>query len=160
MLFTNVRKEEADQVLALYRSLIGTEGCVWVEEYPCETEVEFDLSRDALFCLKNDENEMVGVISIDDDPQVTNLECWSSDLEPAVELSRLGVKVSYQNQGIARILLTSLMDQLKTKGIKGVRLLVCKENEKAIRSYSKLDFHVAGETEMFGHEYWCYEKAL
>ena len=146
--------------MAFYHSLVGTEGCVWTEDYPSELEVEFDLSREALYCLKDDENEIIGVISIDDDPAVKDLDCWSSDLNPAVELSRLGVRIDKQNQGIARVLLTSLMEELKSQGMRGVRLLGCKENKKAIRSYSKFHFYVAGEIEMFGHPYWCYEKDL
>ena len=48
MNFERVKREEADTVLKLYRSLLGTPYCVWTEEYPSEKEVEFDLSRDAL----------------------------------------------------------------------------------------------------------------
>lgn len=42
MKFDHVRKEEADTVLKLYRSLLGTPYCVWTEDYPTEKEVEFD----------------------------------------------------------------------------------------------------------------------
>ena len=51
MEFRRARREEAEETLQLYRSLIGTEYCVWTENYPTEREVEFDLSRNALFCL-------------------------------------------------------------------------------------------------------------
>lgn len=51
MNFERVKREEADTVLKLYRSLLGTPYCAWTEEYPSEKEVEFDLSRDALFCI-------------------------------------------------------------------------------------------------------------
>ena len=55
MKFDRVRKEEADTVLKLYRSLLGTPYCVWTEDYPTEKEVEFDFSRDALFCMRDDD---------------------------------------------------------------------------------------------------------
>ena len=51
MEFRKVKREEAEEILQLYHSLIGTEYCVWTENYPTEREVEFDLSRNALFCL-------------------------------------------------------------------------------------------------------------
>ena len=54
MNFERVKREEADTVLKLYRSLLGTPYCVWTEEYPSEKEVEFDLSRDALFCMRDE----------------------------------------------------------------------------------------------------------
>ena len=115
MEFRRARREEAEEILQLYRSLIGTEYCVWTENYPTEREVEFDLSRNALFCLyermpEPDERErLIGTISIDDDPEVEALSCWSEDLTPVAELSRLGVAAEYQNHGIARILLREAM---------------------------------------------------
>lgn len=185
MEFRKAKREEAEEILQLYQSLIGTEYCVWTENYPTEREVEFDLSRNALFCLyeripEADEGEqgarlsegqtvgtlpvtrgrLMGVISMDDDPEVEALSCWSEDLTPVAELSRLGVAVEYQNRGIARILLQEAMAELKTQGYKAVHILVAKDNVKALRSYEKLHFSTAGECELFGHSYWCYERKL
>ena len=42
MEFRRARREEAEEILQLYRSLIGTEYCVWTENYPTEREVEFE----------------------------------------------------------------------------------------------------------------------
>ena len=81
MNFERVKREEADTVLKLYRSLLGTPYCVWTEEYPSEKEVEFDLSRDALFCMRDDAGSIAGVISIDDDPNVECLTCWSETMD-------------------------------------------------------------------------------
>ena len=185
MEFRRARREEAEEILLLYRSLIGTEYCVWTENYPTEREVEFDLSRNALFCLyermpEPDEREqgarlseeqtaghlpvtrgrLMGVISMDDDPEVEALSCWSEDLTPVAELSRLGVAAEYQNRGIARILLQEAMAELKSQGYKAAHILVAKDNVKALRSYEKLHFTTAGECELFGYSYWCYEKEL
>ena len=82
------------------------------------------------------------------------------DLTPVAELSRLGVAVEYQNRGIARILLQEAMAELKSQGYKAVHILVAKDNVKALRSYEKLHFTTAGECELSGHSYWCYEKEL
>ena len=185
MEFRKAKREEAEEILQLYQSLIGTEYCVWAESYPTEREVEFDLSRNALFCLYEkmpapDEREqrarlsegqtvgplpvtrgrLIGTISIDDDPEVEALSCWSEDLTPVAELSRLGVAVEYQNRGIARILLQEAMAELKSQGYKAAHILVAKDNVKALRSYEKLHFTTAGECELLGHSYWCYEKEL
>ena len=102
----------------------------------------------------------MGVISMDDDPEVEALSCWSEDFTPVAELSRLGVAVEYQNRGIARILLQEAMAELKSQGYKAVHILVAKDNVKALRSYEKLYFSTAGECELFGHSYWCYEREL
>lgn len=160
MKFVRAREEEKDEILELYRSLVGTEFCAWTENYPTEIEVEGDLARDALFCLKDMKGKIVGVISIDEDEEVEKLRCWSETLKPAAELSRLGVRVESQNRGIARKLLEYGMDELRTQGYQSVHFLVCKTNKKAIRSYDKLKFDIVGECELFGESWWCYEKAL
>ena len=159
MIFDRVKESEKNDVLRLYRSLLGTEYCVWTEDYPAEREIEFDLSRDALFCLRDGTN-LAGVISIDDDPEVEKLTCWSETMVPSAELSRVGVSLRYQNQGLARELLTNAMAELAKRGCRSVHLLVAKDNIKALRSYEKLNFQNVGECMLFGHAYWCYEKAL
>ena len=118
MNFERVKREEADTVLKLYRSLLGTPYCVWTEEYPSEKEVEFDLSRDALFCMRDDAGNIAGVISIDDDPNVECLTCWSETMVPSAEVSRVGVYQEFQNQGIARKLLVGVMEELKTHSLR------------------------------------------
>ena len=164
MEFRKAKREEAEEILQLYQSLIGTEYCVWTENYPTEREVEFDLSRNALGQtvgpLPVTRGRLIGTISIDDDPEVEALSCWSEDLTPVAELSRLGVAAEYQNHGIARILLREAMAELKSQGYKAAHILVAKDNVKALRSYEKLHFTTAGECELFGHSYWCYEKEL
>lgn len=160
MKFMRADQKDKTAILALYRSLVGTELCAWTNEYPGEVDIEGDLSREGLFCLKDDNEDIIGVISIDQDEAVENLPCWSEELKPAAELSRLGVRIENQNQGIARKLLQFGMDELKRRGKKAVHFLVAKRNLKAIHSYARLDFNVVGECELFGEEWWCYEKSL
>ena len=110
--------------------------------------------------MENEDGEIIGTITVDEDPQVEALTCWSKTLQPSAELSRLGVRTDMQNQGIARRLLQHGMEELKKQGKKSVHFLVCKTNKKALRSYDKLNFESVGECELWGHMYWCYEKAL
>lgn len=158
--FQKADRGDKAEILELYHSLVGTECCAWTSDYPGEKDIEGDLFRDGLFCLKDMEGRIVGVISVDQDEEVEKLPCWTKELLPAAELSRLGVRAEYQNRGIARVLLQHGMDELRQRGKKGVHFLVCKTNEKAIRAYSKLDFDVVGECEMYGEEWWCYEHEL
>jgi len=160
LIFKRAEASDKEEIYALYRSLIGTEFCAWSDSYPGWDTIQFDLDRESLFCLKDSSGRIVGVISIDDDEAVRSLHCWSADLKPVEELSRLGVHPDWQNKGIARLLLTHAMDELRRQGKQGVHFLVCKTNLKAIRSYNKLGFDVVGECELFGEEWWCYEKHL
>ena len=135
--FEHVKESEADEVLALYRSLVGTPFCAWTADYPARSDVEFDLFRNALFCLRDEETgEIAGVIS------------------------RLGVRETYQNQGIARKLMAGAMEELRRQGFKSVHILVAKENKKALASYKVFEYETVGECFLHEHDYWCYEKAL
>ncbi|RHQ30671.1 GNAT family N-acetyltransferase [Clostridium sp. AF27-2AA] len=161
LVFEHVKESEADEVLTLYRSLVGTPFCAWTADYPARSDVEFDLSRNALFCLRDEENgEIAGVISIDQDPKVESLTCWTPELQPGRELSRLGVREAYQNQGIARRLMTGAMEELRRQGFKSVHILVAKENKKALASYKVFEYETVGACFLHEHDYWCYEKAL
>ena len=46
------KKEEIDEIVAIYKSLIGYEGCLWNEYYPARKDVENDINDDALYILK------------------------------------------------------------------------------------------------------------
>lgn len=77
-----------------------------------------------LFLYGNEDGEIIGTITVDEDPQVEALTCWSKTLQPSAELSRLGVRTDMQNQGIARQLLQHGMKELKNRG-KGVYIFSC-----------------------------------
>lgn len=158
--FKNATKEDIEEITKLYQAAIGSLGCTWSMDYPNEEITQGDLGRNALFCLKNDAGEIIGAISVDDDKVVEGLPCWTADLQPGAELARLVVKAEYQNRGIARQLLIYAMQELAKRGYKSVHFLVSKTNERALRSYAKLDFENCGEADLFGEQWWCYEKAL
>lgn len=160
MRFVHAGEEDADEILRLYRSLLDCEGCVWDVNYPSRKEIDFDLSRNSLFCLRDQNGTLAGVVSIDDDPEVERLACWSKELRPVAEVSRLGVSKEYQNQKIAARLLESAMEELRKRGYRAVHYLVCKEHIRARHAYERLEFRLVGETVLMGHNYLCYEKAL
>ena len=60
---------DLDTVRHFYRALAGTEFCAWTDAYPGEPELQSDVSRNSLFCIRDDASgEIAGVVSIDDDP--------------------------------------------------------------------------------------------
>lgn len=153
-------KEDTDEILALYDMQKGREYCPWEDEYPSLETIDFDLKNDGLFVMKNDEGRIIAAISIDKDERVEELEFWTDSLRPGGELSRLAVHPDYQNRGIAPRMITHCMSVLKDRGYKSVHYMVNKLNVKALRSYSKLDMRVAGETFMYQQPFICYEKEL
>ena len=60
--------EVADKgkILALFQMQLGREYCAWDDHYPGMKEIEFDLARDALFVMKDENGEIVASISIDE----------------------------------------------------------------------------------------------
>lgn len=153
-------EEDKEEILSLYQSQIGREFCPWDKHYPGMKDIEYDLSRESLFVMKDKDNHIIAVISIDEDENVENLTCWSDALQPGGELSRIAVSINCQNQGIAREMMRYGMKTLAERGRKSVHFLVNKANVKAIRSYAHLNFHVVGECYMYEQSFLCYEKAL
>ena len=98
----NASPKDKEEILALYNIQKGREFCPWDDHYPTMNEVEFDISRDSLFIIR-DNGQIIAAASIDYDEQVEELECWSKELMPGAEMSRLAVMPEYQNQGIARL---------------------------------------------------------
>ncbi|MCR4787130.1 MAG: GNAT family N-acetyltransferase [Lachnospiraceae bacterium] len=159
-MITNAQEKDKEEILKLYRMQIGRKFCPWDEHYPSEDEIEYDLSRDSLFVMKDDEGNIIAAISIDSDEQVEALEFWSKELSPGGELSRLAVHPDHQNKGIAPMLIKHCMEVLKERGYKSVHFLVNKNNEKALRSYASLGIPKVGETFMYEQPFFCYESRL
>ncbi|MBR5752374.1 MAG: hypothetical protein IKX84_08280, partial [Clostridia bacterium] len=63
MVFRQAGPDDAQAVLALYGSVIGTPYCVWDGSYPGEEEISGDLSAGCLYVLE-DAGEIVGTVSI------------------------------------------------------------------------------------------------
>ncbi len=153
------KEEDRKEIMSLYKTQIGRKYCFWDDHYPSDETIDWDLSRDALFVLK--ENGIIkAAISLDKDEAVEKLCCWSRELIPSGELSRLAVLPDEQNKGYARIMLRHGMEELKRRGAKGVHYLVNKDNIKAIRSYAVFGLKQVGECQLYDQDYLCYEKAL
>lgn len=152
-------EEDREELLALYKSQVGREGCPWTDEYPSNETIDFDLSRDALYVLKTD-GKIVGAISIDEDEEVNKLPCWNRELEPEAEFSRIAVSPDMQGQGIGKILVKFLLDELKKRGCNGVHIIVNRYNPKALRLYDSFDFKNVGECSMYNQDFFCYELDL
>lgn len=155
-----VGEGEFDNVMKLYLSAVGQEGCAWDENYPTKDIILEDIKQKALYGIRDDREKFVALIAQDRDAEVEKLECWSQDKLPACELARLVVSTEYQNQGLGRMMLRCGMDALSKKGYRGVHYLVAENNEKAVRSYRALNFDSVGETDLFGVHFLCFEKEI
>lgn len=155
----NATEADREELLALYKAQIGREFCPWTEGYPSDETIDWDLSRDALFVLRED-GHIQAAVSIEVDEDVDALPFWDPALTPAGELARLAVDPAAQNRGLGRIMLKYGMEELKRRGFKAIHFLVNKHNVKALRCYAAVGFHTAGECFMYDQDFLCYEKEL
>lgn len=159
MKFELASKDDADNILELYSSVLDTPCCRWNLKYPSMENIEDDLSRDGLFCIKEND-QIIATISIDKDENVEKLDFWNCKLQPAIELSRLCVRSDYQGKGIASKMIEYMIEYGRENGIKSIHYLVSKSNLVAQKAYSRLEFDLVGECELYNDEYFCYEKSL
>ncbi len=152
-------EKDKNEILALYKTMLFGPAD-WNENYPELDTIEFDLSRDALIKLVDDAGKIAAVISIDEDEEVDALPCWSRELRPFGELSRLCVRKDMQGRGLSKLMMRHGFDELKKRGMKGIHILVKTGHGKAIRCYSELGFKTVGECHLFEKDFICMEMRL
>lgn len=151
---------DSEEIMRLYRSELGRDFCPWTDAYPAPENIADDIADRRLFILRERNGRLIAAISHEDDPDVDILPCWDPALQPSAEFARLAVLPDMQDHGIARIMVSFMMDHLRRIGFRSVHFLVNRSNEKAIRSYAPFGCRVAGECEMYGQHFLCYEKQL
>ena len=144
--------ENAEEVMRLYRSLVGTKGLTWNENYPLLEDVERDISEKSLYIAVSD-GEIVGAAGAGIDEDAEGL----SSIENACNLYRVGVRRDFQRKGIAGKLLEFIKNDVGKRGFGGMFFLVAKGNEPALKLYEKHGFKRKGEAFLLGFDFWCYE---
>lgn len=153
------KREDAEEILALYRTFLYG-AADWNEYYPNEDTIRFDISRNALFVMKNQEEQIIAAISIDDDEDVDNLSCWDKGLAPSAEFSRLCVRSDMQGKGLAGKMIEYVFEKLRGEGKKSVHILVKTGHTRALSIYSSIGFKAVGECKLFGKDFICMEIML
>lgn len=155
-------RADADEIYALYHSLIDMPDSTWDEEYPSKEIVVHDLENNEVLIMRNDEGKIIAAIAVSaDDDELAGADAgWYSDVTRWIALSRLGVDKSMQGQGIAKQMLLVAMTLCRERGYEAVRFLVSKSNPAPQRAYAKLNFNICGETELYEHHWLCYQKRL
>jgi len=155
-------RKDTDEIYALYRSLIDMPDGTWDEEYPSRELVEHDLHHNDILVMRNDSGRIIAAIAIstEDEELAESDAAWYKDVNRWIALSRLGVDKTMQGKGIAKQMLLAAMKLCKERGYEAVRFLVSKTNPAPQRAYTKLNFDICGETELFDHCWLCYQKRL
>ncbi len=145
--------DDASEIMDIYHSLIGTQGCTWSIEYPDYETVESDICNKSLYILK-DNNRIIAVAAAGSFNELEHFE-WTP--QKPCELARIGVTSTLQKQGIGTIILQNVIEAVKDRSFDGIRMLVSKTNPAALALYDKNGFERCGETYMYGIDFYRYQ---
>lgn len=152
------KKEDLTEILKMYRSVIGKNGCNWSISYPNEATLHEDFRTENLYILWRGK-KMIGAGSIVPKNELDDLDVWHHR-EKAGEIARIVIAPEYQSKGYGKHLVKKLCYKLDSKGHTAVHLLVSTENHHALNLYREAGFHCMGQCERYGHSYYAYEKKL
>ena len=153
--FRAARKNEAETVFALYRSVIGTPFCTWNEFYPGMSEIRHDLESEGLFVLEKD-GRIIGAVSASPENELDDMDCWSRRGKVG-EFARVVIHPDLQGRRLARLLVSGILDVMKERGFENIHISVAAENIPAQKTYGHFGFIPVGEEEMWGHLFYLYE---
>lgn len=131
---------------------------LWNEEYPSDELIKEDIESGRGRIIVNDEDEIIAYASV-----APTIEEFDEEVFLASNLlafSRLMVKTGYENQGVATYFIKQIIDEAKTKGYKGIGIMVHPINERAIKLYEKLGFKFERRKQYFYGEYDTYSYLL
>lgn len=150
---------DIEEILDIYHSLIGKDGCTWDLDYPNIDDVKNDIRKNSLYIVL-DGKKIIAVAAAGEDDELNGLDCYSKDIKIPCDLARIGVKGEYQNKGIAKYLIKYIENDVIKRGFDGIHFLVSKTNPHAKVLYDKMNYLCCGECIMYEIDWYCYEKKL
>lgn len=161
-LFSFERAAEGDkaEILALYKSKVGTEYCTWNEHYPSACDIDRDVACGSLFIYKNECGRIIGTISLGDLSETENEGLAWSNMGKSVALSRLCVANEYLGRGLGVDILRLCYAECRKRGYAYARILASKANKITMHMYEKLRYRTVGDCNMFGIDFRGFEVTL
>jgi len=156
--FRLARREDAADILSLYKSAIGSAFCVWNDYYPGKVEIAHDLETANLYVLTS-ADEIVGALSVVPENELDALPCWSQT-DQAREIARVVISEVHRGKGLAYEMVQSITPILREAGCTSIHLSAVKSNIPACRTYQKAGFQTVGETEMYDNSFYLMEKVI
>ena len=138
-------EEDKYEILKIYESLIGEEGCTWNEEYPNIQDVERDISNKDLTCIRKD-GKIIAVATLTKDDEI---EEEFENYNNVYSLQRVAVMKEYQGRGYAKILLKEILENVKNRNIDLIYLLVNPKNIRSKNLYKSLDFQYVKNIKLY-----------
>ena len=152
------RKDDLPEILKMYRSVIGKNGCNWTVAYPNEATLQEDFQSGNLYVLWRG-SKMIGAGSIVPKNELDDLNCWNYHKNVA-EIARIVIKPEYQSKGFGKHLVKKLCYKLNEKSYNAVHILVSTKNHHALNLYRETKFYCKGEFQRYDHSYYAFERKL
>lgn len=157
MVFRLATPLDINQILQNYESVKKSDFCVWNDSYPTMQDINDDLSHNNLFVLEIN-SEIVGSISIVDENELDEFDCWSD--RDAREFGRVVINPKYQHLGYSKYLVSYCLNEMKQRNYTNAHISVAIKNKPAQRLYESLEFKKVGNASMWGNDYYLYEKKI
>ncbi|OPA75381.1 hypothetical protein BVG16_21700 [Paenibacillus selenitireducens] len=136
----------------------------WDDVYPAIDDVTMDIESCTLFCCRDLEYNIAGVITLNDmqPDEYANLH-WNDPLKTKVlTIHRLAVHPLHQGRGIAQQLMAFTEAYAREQGYTSIRLDCFSQNPRAYNLYHQLGYDLRGEV-IFPHStipFYCFEKVI
>lgn len=162
LIYTLAQLSQLEEIFTMYTKAIQemnhNEIYQWDELYPMKEDLEEDIKRNELMAVFK-ENEIVAayVVNQESDEQYEN-GTWKYTGEKYRVLHRLCVNPAFQNQGIAKKVVSRMEEEQKKQGIKSIRLDVFMENPYAVKLYKSLGYKITGNVEFRKGKFYLMEK--
>lgn len=158
MHFEKATRQDAAEILSLYRACVGQEGCLWDEEYPDMRCIEADLKARMLYVLRRG-GRIVACVSCGEEEEHAQMRFWSAAKRPC-SVSRVASHPDFRGCGYASIALRLALADCKAQGFDCARLLVSPGNAAALGLYAHLGFTGVGKTTAYGFDWLMMERNL
>lgn len=151
---THAEPSDAEEITALYHSLIGMPGCTWDDDYPTIDFVHRDIEHGSLFkAVAN--GKIAGAAYCGDYEELEPIPCFGG-IENLAEFGRVGICREFQRMGIAETMLEFMKRSAAKRGYDRIALLVGRKNSAAMALYEKIGFRRVGESDLYNTEWYCY----
>lgn len=152
--------ENLEEIKNLYDDIRNNSYTLWDNGYPNAELIKWDIERKGLWGVF-DNNSLIAIsFAGERNEEGEENFTWKESFKKRGTFARIGVSPKYQNKGVGTLLVEFILENLKSQGFDGVRILVGVNNTSAKRLYSKFGFVNCGTTERYGHEYYLYELRL
>lgn len=147
-------------VQAAISKMISQQIFQWDELYPLKDDFKQDIENGHLTCGYIDSKiACIYVINSLYDEEYNHAE-WKYTGSKFRILHRIVVNPEFQNQGIGKITMIHLMEELKKQGIESLRLDVFSQNPYSQKLYKKLGFERTGQAQWRKGLFYLMEKVL